>query len=156
MVSKRERGRLRAVNPSDNGVAPMTILGTCVLFLVFPSIDETFGVRVRVVEGLPVGRILGTAFMRRYKSTLDFGGSGSGWFRPTPTSSRMPLLPWLEPQREKAKAQEDLTRSRRRRTYMPRRAFNEWRPEDYEIRQSQPSEVLAPEALELGVYGIGE
>lgn len=33
----------------------------CVLFSVFPSIDETFGVRVRVVEGLPAGLISGKA-----------------------------------------------------------------------------------------------
>lgn len=99
----RGGGRLRAANPSDSGVAPMTIRGTCVLFLVFPSIDGTFGVRVRVVEGLPVGLILGTAFMRRYHSTLDFGGVGAGWFRPSPTSDRTPLLPWLEPQRMNTK-----------------------------------------------------
>lgn len=97
MVSKRGRGRLRAANPSDSGVPPMNILGTCVLFLVFPPAGGSFGTKIRVVERLPFGLILGTAFMRRHHSALLFDGPGSGWFRPGAESPRVPLLPWLIP-----------------------------------------------------------
>ena len=34
--------------------------------------------------------------MRRYESSLIFEGPGAGLFKPTPTSPRVPLLPWLE------------------------------------------------------------
>lgn len=64
MVFKRGRGRLRAANPSDSEVPPMAVLGTFVLILVFPSTDETLGVRVRMMEGPPVGPIIDTTSMR--------------------------------------------------------------------------------------------
>ena len=57
IVSKRGHGRLRAANPTDGGVAPMNIIGTAMLPLVFPPVDRVFRARVRVVEGLPFGLI---------------------------------------------------------------------------------------------------
>ena len=42
IVSKRRRGRLRAANPTDSGVAPMNIIGTAILPLVFPPVDRVF------------------------------------------------------------------------------------------------------------------
>ena len=56
--------------------------------------------KVRVVNQLPLGLILDTAFVRRYESSLIFEGPGAGWFKPTPTSPRVPLLPWSERPRE--------------------------------------------------------
>ena len=91
IVSKRGRGRLRAANPTDSGVAPMNIIGTAILPLVFPPVDRIFRARVRVVEGLPFGFILGAAFMRHYSSIIDFEGAGS--FKPTKDSRAVPLLP---------------------------------------------------------------
>ena len=78
MISKRGRGRLRAATPTDSKEPPMTILGTCILFLVFPPVDGIFAMKVRVVEQLPIGLIRGTAFMRRYGSSLHFEGPGPG------------------------------------------------------------------------------
>ena len=34
--------------------------------------------------------------MRRYETSLIFERPGAGWFKPTPTSPRVPLLPWSE------------------------------------------------------------
>ena len=64
----------------------MSILGTCLILVVFPPVDKIFAVKVRVVDQLPLGLILGTAFMRRYESSLIFEDPGGGWFKPTPTS----------------------------------------------------------------------
>lgn len=81
----------------------MKIIGTSLLPLVFPPVDRVFRARVRVVEDLPVGLILGAAFMRRYNSVLFF--EGGGWFKPTRDSARVPMLdpkprptprPWRE------------------------------------------------------------
>ena len=96
MISKKGRGRLRAANPEGSKEPPMTILGTCVLFLVFPPVDGIFATRVRVGDRLPIGLILGTKLMRRYESSMSFEGPGSGVFKPTPTSPRVSLLAWLE------------------------------------------------------------
>ena len=79
---------------------PMSILGTFLISVVFLPVDKIFAVEVRVVDQLPLGLILGTAFMRRYESSLVFEGPGAGWFKTTPTSPRVPLLPWLERPRE--------------------------------------------------------
>lgn len=102
-ISKRGRGFLRAANPTGSEVAPMKIIGTSLLPLVLPPVDRVFRARVRVVEDLPVGLILGAAFMRRYNSVLFF--EGGGWFKPTRDSARVPMLdpkprptprPWRE------------------------------------------------------------
>ena len=47
----------------------MSILGTCLISVVFLPVDKIFAVKVRVVDQLPLGLILGTAFMRRYESS---------------------------------------------------------------------------------------
>ena len=73
----------------------MTILGTCVLFLVFPPVDGIFATKVRVVDQLPIGLILGTEFMRRYESSMSFEGPGSGVFKPTPVSYTHLTLPTI-------------------------------------------------------------
>ena len=103
MISKKGKGRLRAANPENSKEPPMSILGTCFIFAVFPPVDKIFAVKVRVVDQLPLGLILGTAFMGRYESSLIFEGPGAGWFKPTPTSPRAQLLPWLERPRERGR-----------------------------------------------------
>ena len=54
MISNKGRGRLRAADPEGGKEPPMTILGTCVLFLVFPPVDDIFATRVRVVDRLRI------------------------------------------------------------------------------------------------------
>lgn len=91
IISWRGRGILRAANPRGSNVAPMPIIGTVLLPLIFPPVDRVFRARIRVVEGPPFRLILGTAFLRHYSSTILLEGAGS--FKPTPDSCRVPLLP---------------------------------------------------------------
>ncbi|CAB1096262.1 unnamed protein product [Ectocarpus sp. CCAP 1310/34] len=91
IVSTRGRWLLRAPNPSDSGVAPMSVVDTAVLPLAFPPVDRVFRARLRVVEGLAFGLILGAAFMRHYDRVIDFAGTGS--FKPAPDAGSVPLLP---------------------------------------------------------------
>ena len=78
MISKKGKGRLRAANPENSKEPPMSILGTCLISVVFLPVDKIFAVKVRVVDQLPLSLILGTAFMRRYESSLIFEGPGAG------------------------------------------------------------------------------
>ena len=78
MISKKRKCRLRAANPENSKKPPMSVLGTCLNSVVFVPVDKIFAVKVRVVDQLPLGLILGTAFMRRYESSLAFKGPGSG------------------------------------------------------------------------------
>ena len=155
MISKRGRGRLRAANPENSGVPPMDILGTRIIFLVFPPVDGIFGAKVRVVEGLPVGVILGTAFMRQYESALLFDGPGSGWFKPTPTSKRVPLLPWLMPPSGRLRSSRENEDSPLAQVVEDERATTcrpeEWIPSEDPQQSTLPSELLAMDALDLGV-----
>ena len=154
MISKRGKGRLRAATPVDSKEPPMTILGTCILFLVFPPVDGMFAMRVRVVEQLPIGLIMGTAFMRRYGSSLHFEGPGPGWFKPTQTSPRAPLLPWMERPRETAQFMEaeDATEDIHEDSGDIAMTLDdqEWILSLDDNQSSTPSEVMAMEALELG------
>ncbi len=63
----------------------MLILGTCLLYLLFPPVAGIFATKVRVVEQLPLALILGTASLRRYEGSLSFEGTAARWFKPTPT-----------------------------------------------------------------------
>lgn len=134
----------------------MTILGTCLLYMVFPPVDGIFAVKVRVVEQLPLGLILGTSFMRRYESSLIFEGPGSGWFKPTPTAARVPLLPWMERPRDKdgtrAMEIDDVREASQEKDGQAMWMLDdqEWTVSLDEDQQSQPSEVMALDALELG------
>lgn len=157
MISKRGKGRLRAATPTDSKEPPMTILGTCILFLVFPPVDGIFAMKVRVVEQLPIGLIMGTAFMRRYGSSLHFEGPGSGWFKPTQTSPRAPLLPWMERPRDRrgtAQSMEAEEAAEENRENSCETAMTldeqEWILSLDDNQSSIPSEVMAMEALELG------
>jgi len=134
---------------------PMTILGTCVLFLVFPPVDGIFATKVRVVDQLPIGLILGTEFMRRYESSMSFEGPGSGFFKPTPTSLRVPLLPWLEQPRRRPDGasivDSDVTSSATENGAVMTLNGTEWTISlDDDVQSSAPSDVLAMEALDLG------
>lgn len=91
IVSTRGRGFLHAAIPAKDAVPPMSITGTALLLLIFPPVDRVFTVRVRVVRDLPFALIMGAAYLRHYSSVLDFKGSGS--FRPSGDSARVPLLP---------------------------------------------------------------
>ncbi|CAB1112528.1 unnamed protein product [Ectocarpus sp. CCAP 1310/34] len=97
IVSKRGRGFLHAANPAKNAVPPMSITGTALLPLIFPPVDRVFTARVRVVQDLPFGLILGAAFLRHYDSVLDFKGPGS--FKPSGDSDSVALLPAKRPQK---------------------------------------------------------
>ena len=167
MISKKGKGRLRAANPENSKEPPMSILGTCLISVVFPPVDKIFAVKVRVVDQLPLGLILGTAFMRRYESSLIFEGPGAGWFKPTPTSPRVPFLPWLERPRERDRKelaveetaiedgdqeeetveegdQEDVL------AWVTTLADQEWIFSEDEDQSHSIPEVMAMEALELG------
>lgn len=129
----------------------MVILGTCVLSIVFPPVNRVFRTRVRVVEGLPFGLILGTAFMRQYQGSLIFEGPGSGSFKPTPGSDRVPLLSWLEQPRGKSKALNACEDEPEEGEVTSRRFCAMDREQSPESTQdSQPSEILAMEAPGLG------
>ena len=133
----------------------MTILGTCVLFLVFPPVDGIFATRVRVVDRLRIGLILGTEFMPRYESSMSFGGPGSRFFKPTPTSPRVPLLPWLEQPRRRPEAafmvESDVTPSTTAEGAVMTLNGTEWTIRlDGDVQSSAPSKVLAMRALDLG------
>jgi len=94
IISRRGRGLLRAANPANSDVAPMRIVGTVLLPLVFPPVDRVFRTRVRVVDQLPIGLLLGAAFMWQYGGVLDLGDrDGAGSFRPAPGTSTVPILP---------------------------------------------------------------
>ena len=60
----------------------MSILGSCLISVVFLPVDNIFAVKVRVVDQLPLGLILGTAFMRSNESSLIFEGPGAGCLNP--------------------------------------------------------------------------
>lgn len=90
LASNRGRGFLRAANPADSGVAPMSIVGTTLLALIFLPVDRVFRVRFRVMHALPVGVILGTDFMYRHRSIITFEDSRS--FKATPDAQVVPLL----------------------------------------------------------------
>ncbi|CAB1106551.1 unnamed protein product [Ectocarpus sp. CCAP 1310/34] len=156
LIFKRDKGRLRAANPESSKELPMMILGTGVLFLVFLPVDRVFAMRVRVVEQLPLGLIVGTEFLRRYESSLILERPGSGWFKPTPTSKRVPRLPWLERPRQKEGilhamegASEDDQEENAMRVRTP--DDQEWIISLDENQTSAPSEAMVMEALELGV-----
>lgn len=92
IVSKRGRGFLRTANPTDSSdVTSISIVGTTVLPLVFPPVDRVFRTRVRIVDKLPIGFILGAACMRHYSSSIIF--EGTGLFQPAKDSPGVPLLP---------------------------------------------------------------
>lgn len=63
MISRRVgRGRLRAVNPHGSGVLPMTVLGTCILYLILPTpVGRNFFIETRV-----------TGILRRVKGSKFF------------------------------------------------------------------------------------
>ena len=42
IVSERGRGRLRAANPTNSGIAPMSIVGTATLPMVFPPVAVSY------------------------------------------------------------------------------------------------------------------
>ena len=67
----------------------MSIVCTATLPMVFPPVDRVFYARLRVVEGLPIGVILGAAFMRHYGSVINFAGPGH--FKPTRDCDNVPL-----------------------------------------------------------------
>ena len=64
IISSKGKGLLRAANPIHSGVAPMNIVGSCDIPLVFTPEDRVRRMTVRVVEGLPYRLILGAAFLR--------------------------------------------------------------------------------------------
>ena len=61
----------------------MNIIGTTIPPLVFPPVDRVVRARVRVVEGLPFGLILGAAFVR-HSCVIDF--ERAGFIEPTKDS----------------------------------------------------------------------
>ena len=60
----------------------MKIIGSITLPLVFEPENRARSVRLKIVDGLPYGCILGAAFFRANGSTLSFT-SGHG-FKPSP------------------------------------------------------------------------
>lgn len=153
IVSKRGRGRLRAANPHNSDVPPMRILGTCILFIIFPPVDGIFAASVRVVEGLPFGLVLGTAFMRYHGSSLLFAGPGSGHFKPNPHSSLVPLLPWTYPNQGRKRS--DGTYEREEGDLQVQEEISyfspaQWIPSEDQTPAFRPSEKEAMEALDLG------
>ena len=108
-----------------------------------------------MVDRLPIGLILGTEFMRRYESSMSFEGQGSGVFKPTPTSPRVPLLPRLEQPRRKSDGasmlESDITPSAPEEGAVMTLNGTEWTISlDDDVQSSAPSDVLAMEALDLG------
>lgn len=151
IMSKQGRGRLRAANPSDSDVPPMTILGTACFFLVFPSIDETFGVSVRVVEGLPVGLILGMVLHASIPEHTRLWRYGTRMVSTVAhvvqnTIAAMTGASERESKSQNGQDMEPEVKDTSRQMFYTA----EWRPEEDEVGNSQPSEVLAIEALDLG------
>ena len=89
-LNKRGRGFLRAANPHDSEVAPMRVLGSTVIPIVFLPDDYIHPIPVRVVHALPYGFILGARFFRTNRSVLDFEHLRG--FKPTPSSQWVPFL----------------------------------------------------------------
>ena len=88
-LSRRGRGYLRAANPHNSGVAPMRVLGSTVIPVVFLPDDCIRPIPVRVVHALPYGFILGARFFRTNRSILDFEHLRG--FKPTPSSRWVPF-----------------------------------------------------------------
>ena len=89
MISSKGKGWLRAANPTQSGVPPMNIIGSCDIPLVFSPEDRVRRLTVRVVKGLPYGLILGAAFLRQNESVINFAEGGG--FKPAPESPWVPL-----------------------------------------------------------------
>lgn len=68
----------------------MSIVGTTLLSIVVPPVDQVFRIRFRVVHALPFGAILGTEFVYRHRSIITFEDGGS--FKPTLDTQAVSLL----------------------------------------------------------------
>lgn len=90
MISLRGQGWLRAANPTSSATPSIKIAGSCELPLVFHPEGRVRKVVVRVVQDLPYGLIIGTAFSRMNGSVIRFAAGGS--FKPAPESPWVPFI----------------------------------------------------------------
>lgn len=99
IVSTRGRRLLRAPNPSDSGVAPMSVVGTAVLPLVFPPVDRVFRARLRVFSGRtsvradPGRRLYATLRQCHRLRRRGLLQAGTGRWQRAPTTTETPTEP---------------------------------------------------------------
>ena len=88
-LDRSRSGRLVAANPSDSNVAPMPIVGSVSLPILFDGDTRAREVPVRVVKGLPYACIIGHDFFLSRLSILDYGPNKG--FRPVPGAPWIPF-----------------------------------------------------------------
>ena len=74
LINPTGTGPLSAANPQNSGVAPMQVVGSCLLPQVFAPVDQIFRVKFSVLKGLPYAIVLGAAFMKDNRSIVSFDG----------------------------------------------------------------------------------
>ena len=89
IISSAGKGLLRAANPRNSGVSPMEVIGSCLIPMVFSTVDRVFRISFRVVRDLPYAVVLGAAFMKKHHSTIIFQEKEG--FKPTPESTWVPF-----------------------------------------------------------------
>lgn len=112
-----------SASPKESGIPPIRVLGSGVVPLTFHPKDKVRNIRVRGVEGLPYGLILGASYFARNRSVRSFAGEVG--FCPLPKAPRVPFdnsIPRAQPRgvTERWRAQPGRTRQKRKRVYKKR------------------------------------
>ena len=72
IISSAAKGFLRAAIPRNSDVAPMEVIGSCVIPMVLSPVDRVFRISFRIVRDLPCADVLGAAFLKEHHSTVSF------------------------------------------------------------------------------------
>ena len=89
-LSTRGKEALHAANPTHCNIAPMRVLGSARIPIVFLPEVCIYNIAVGIVEGLPYGFIICVRFFYTNKTILNFGTDKG--LKSAPTSPWVPFL----------------------------------------------------------------